>query len=155
MTGPEFWQIFLSAHISDEKLAALGDNVGRQEKLPTPLGFAALSEFKNAVKARGVDVPIIGIFTVLKGLMPGVLQRRALLDALAGDYLARKPWARMRPEIQGYVNAVAGHMPPLPVMPAAPVAASEAPLAVVAATPKIEAAPSPTPAQTLTGAWLS
>lgn len=139
MTGPELWTTFLSARVPDDQLAALGSDIGRLETMPSQAGFTALQGLKNAIKARGLDIPISTIFSVLRANMPGILSRKELLEGIAHNYSNGHAWAQSFNSTREYFTAVGSALPAFPPAvrpPAAPLSppAAHAPTRPVAKT---------------------
>jgi len=112
MDGRTFWDIFVGARIPDKELMALGEDIGYMRGALSQGGQAALLKLGFALKMRGSIVTSQQIFTALKREMPGIFSRKGLLMGLASQYDDRVAYGVLRPDVRGYIDDVAAHLPP-------------------------------------------
>jgi hypothetical protein len=119
MTGQELWQLFLDAKVPDAELIALGEDAGHKRPASPPAQQALLKIAAYAASVNGSKIlfsPSYLLAAMINNL-PGMLERKALLESIAFGYKKKFPYGNLPPGIQGYINALGMD---LPAMPAAP-----------------------------------
>jgi len=114
MLGRDFWGHLYDAQIPDSELMALGENIGRKSDDLSNGGQSALTMLAQTMRNSGVDVTIDKLFDALKDEMPGLLSRKSLLEGLAGEYSAKKPYDSLSKVTREYLDAVGRHLPDSP-----------------------------------------
>lgn len=143
MQGREFWILFNGAQIPDEDLAALGENIGYKSDDLSNGGYAALDKLARAMDKIGVSVPITELFDALKAEMPGIFSRKALLEGLADEYSAKKPYDNLSEFTREYLDGVGRHLPNIVVQPKAPAPTASTKPSTVSKTPTLPASTLP------------
>jgi len=120
MQGREFWVLFNGAQIPNEDLEALGENIGYKSDDLSSGGQSALTKLAQVMAKVGVNVTVPMLFISLKAEMPGIFSRKSLLEGLASEYIAKKPYDNLSEFTREYLDGVGRHLPNIRIQPKAP-----------------------------------